>query len=69
MSQENVELVYRAADAFNRRDFDAFLALCDPDIEVSSIIAQLEGGGPFRGHEGVRSWCGELPPGRPGIQP
>jgi hypothetical protein len=27
MSQENVELVYRVLDAFNRRDLDAALAL------------------------------------------
>ena len=27
MSQENVELVYRFIDAFNRRDLDSFLAL------------------------------------------
>ena len=26
MSQENVELSYRAFDAFNRRDLDAYLA-------------------------------------------
>jgi hypothetical protein len=27
MSQENVELLYKAHDAFSRRDLDAFLAL------------------------------------------
>src|SRR5436190_15433526 len=56
MSQENVELVYRAADAFKRRDLDAFLALCDPDVEYYARIGELEGGGPFRGHAGIRSW-------------
>ena len=35
MSEENVELAYRAADAFNRRDIDAFVALCDPEVEWS----------------------------------
>jgi hypothetical protein len=34
MSQENVELVYQAADAFNRRDLEAVLALCDPDSRL-----------------------------------
>ena len=29
MSQENVELAYRAYDAFNRRDWDALLTLMD----------------------------------------
>ena len=31
MSEENVELVYSANDAFNRRDLDAFFAISDPD--------------------------------------
>jgi ketosteroid isomerase-like protein len=56
MSQENVELFWRAADAFNRRDLDAVLALCDPDIEFADFLMEMEGGGSFRGHEGVRSW-------------
>jgi hypothetical protein len=30
MSQENVELLHRAYDAFNRRELEAFLALCTP---------------------------------------
>jgi hypothetical protein len=29
MSQENVEMRYRAADAFNRHDLDVLLALCE----------------------------------------
>jgi ketosteroid isomerase-like protein len=33
MSQENVEIVRRFADAWNRRDRDAFLALLDPQFE------------------------------------
>jgi ketosteroid isomerase-like protein len=56
MSQENVELVYRGVDALNRRDLDAFLALCHPEIEVASITLQMEGGDAYRSHHGVRSW-------------
>ena len=56
MSQENAELVRRAFDAFNRRDLDAFLALCHPDVEFVAYAMQLEGGDPYRGHEGVRAW-------------
>lgn len=51
-----MELTYEANDAFNRRDLDALLALADPDIEVFPLIARLEGGGPYRGHDGVRRW-------------
>jgi hypothetical protein len=32
MSEENVELAHRAFDAFNRRDFDAFLTFMDADL-------------------------------------
>jgi ketosteroid isomerase-like protein len=60
MSQENVEIAYRAYDAFNRRDLDAFLALCDPHVEFISYLVQVEGGGPYRGHNGVRSWWERL---------
>ena len=56
MSQENVEQQYRAADAFSRRDLDAFLAICDPDIELVSRHLQLEGSGHLRGHAAVRRW-------------
>ncbi len=43
MSQENVEIVYRLVDAWNRRDLEATLALCDPEIEyVQSPTATNE---------------------------
>jgi ketosteroid isomerase-like protein len=59
MSQENVEGVYRAIDAFNRRDLDAFLALMDPDVEFTPYEVMVQGGTPYRGHEGVRRWWEE----------
>jgi ketosteroid isomerase-like protein len=60
MSEENVELLHHAFDAFNRRDLDAFLALCDPDVEFISYLARVEGGEPYRGHDGVRDWWERL---------
>jgi ketosteroid isomerase-like protein len=60
MSQENVELVYQANDAFNRHDINAFLAFAAPDFEFLPLIARLEGGGPYRSHESVRSWWESL---------
>ena len=60
MSQENVELGHRAIDALNRRDIDAFLAFLDPEVEFYSRIVELEGGGPYRGHEAIRSWWESL---------
>jgi ketosteroid isomerase-like protein len=56
MSRENVELTYQAANALNRRDLDAFLALSDPDLEFHSRLVELEGGEPYRGHDGIQSW-------------
>jgi len=56
MPQENVEQYYRFADAFNRRDLDAVIAFLDPDVEWAPRSVALEGGRPYRGHEGFRTW-------------
>jgi ketosteroid isomerase-like protein len=53
MSQENVEIVRGAADAFNRRDVDAWLAHFEPDI-VWYAFPDEPDPGPFHGHEAVR---------------
>jgi len=55
MSQENVKQYHRVAEAFERRDLDAFLAFFDPDVDFAPRSAAVHGGSPFRGHEGVRS--------------
>jgi hypothetical protein len=44
MSRENVARLYRAYEAFNRRDIDAFLALSDPEIEFTTLNLQVQGG-------------------------
>ena len=54
MSQENVELAHRAADAFNRRDLDAFLELTDADVEILALEVEMEGA--YHGHAGARRW-------------
>jgi ketosteroid isomerase-like protein len=56
MSRENVELQGRAFETFNRRDFDGFLALMDPEVEFVPYERALEGGGAYHGHSGVRRW-------------
>jgi ketosteroid isomerase-like protein len=58
MSQENVERVSQAMDAFNRRDLDAFLALADPSVEFTPYVVGLEG--TYHGHDGVRQWWRDL---------
>jgi hypothetical protein len=54
MSQENIDSYRAMADAFNRRDWDAFVALADDEIEVESRLVVMDGA--FRGHEGLRRW-------------
>jgi ketosteroid isomerase-like protein len=54
MSEENIELYHRATAAFNRRDWDAFIAFAHPDIEIESRLVAMEGS--YHGHEGARRW-------------
>ena len=54
MPRENIDSFYRAVDAFNRRDWDAFVALTDDEIEVESRLVAMEGG--YHGHERLRRW-------------
>ena len=58
MPESNVELTQRALDAFNRRDWEAFVKLMDDAIEVETRLAAMEGG--YRGHEGLRRWWDDL---------
>ena len=51
MSQENVELVRHAYEAFLRGDFAASLAKWHPDVEMDG--RNLPDGGVYRGHEGI----------------
>jgi hypothetical protein len=54
VSEEDIELQRRLTDAFNSRDIDAFIALCDPNVEVHSTFTEL--GAVYHGHDGVRRW-------------
>ena len=63
MSQENVEIVRRLIEAFNRRDFDAMLETGDPEIEVVTLI-----GGTYRGHAGWRQIIDQAAEEVPGFQ-
>ena len=59
MSQRNIEIARAGYDALERRDFDAFAALCDPQVELTPILAAVEGA-TYRGHEGIRAWGREI---------
>lgn len=61
MSQENVELLCRAHDAFNRRDIDACIALLHPEVvweESGDVLPGLRG--TYRGRAEVRGFIEEL---------
>jgi ketosteroid isomerase-like protein len=54
MSEQDIELQRRFTEAFNARDVDALIALCDPNIEIHSTFAEL--GAVYHGHDGLRRW-------------
>jgi ketosteroid isomerase-like protein len=58
MSQENVEIALAAADAWNRGDREAFLALWDEEAEFFPLRAQLEGES-YLGHDGLMRFMAE----------
>ena len=56
MSQENVEMLKRAIDAFNRRDIDSLMALATPDFEwFGALLGKVEGGS-YHGREGIERY-------------
>jgi uncharacterized protein len=62
MSRENVEIVRRVSDAYNRRDVEAMLDELHPEIEWHPWLQLQFGGGAtvYRGHQGVRQGIREL---------
>ena len=63
MSEDNVEIVRRAWDAFFRGDVEAAFAAFADDVEwdVSrDIWAGVVGGGYYRGREGIANWLRDL---------
>jgi hypothetical protein len=58
MSKENLDAHRRGIEAFNNRDFSAFIALMDEDVEAVSQLTVMEGA--YRGHDGLRRWWDDL---------
>jgi ketosteroid isomerase-like protein len=59
MSQENVARGREAYDAFNRGDYESWIALLDEDVELHDL-AETPDTGVFRGHAGAREWLAKL---------
>jgi uncharacterized protein len=59
VSQENVEIVKRLIDAFNKRGVDAFAEITTPDFEWTTSMTAVEGE-IFRGREGIDTYFGRM---------
>ena len=59
MSQENVEIVREATEAFNRDGVDGLIKYCDPAIEWHTT-GRFADQGVYRAHDGVRKLFAEL---------
>jgi ketosteroid isomerase-like protein len=58
MSKDNVEVVRRAVDAFNRRDLDGLMCDVDPDVEVDWSRSTGVEAGTYRGVAAARRFWG-----------
>jgi ketosteroid isomerase-like protein len=59
MSRENIELVERYIDAFNRRDLDTLDALNDPDMELDWSASRGVDAAVYRGADAVMGFYAE----------
>jgi ketosteroid isomerase-like protein len=59
MSQENLMLVRRIVEAFNRHDVEAFIKALDPSVEYHSVMT-VPGGAVYHGLDGVRRYFGDF---------
>ena len=59
MSQDYGKNIERAYEAMSRLDAEALVALCEPDVEFRSRIAEADDV-TYRGHDGVRDYIATL---------
>jgi ketosteroid isomerase-like protein len=59
MSQENVEIVRRSWEAFNRGGLDAIEEFWHPDIEWRAAEGEVDDIGVFRGRDKMRRYYGD----------
>lgn len=56
MPSENVEIVKRGFEAFNRDGVDGILPMFDPEFEATTPPELASEPDTYRGHDGVRRW-------------
>jgi ketosteroid isomerase-like protein len=59
MSQENVDYVRRALEAFNRRDIEGLVEMLDPEVDWQ-VPTEVPGASTYHGHDGVRRAVAEM---------
>src|SRR5215211_4835188 len=59
MSQESIEIVRAAIDAWNRADFDAWIGAWDEHAEFHPVRAESKGRA-YRGLDGLRRFVAEI---------
>jgi uncharacterized protein len=59
MSEESVEVVQRAIEAYGRGGVEAVLRYYDPEVEWTSTGGYIERG-TYRGHDGLRRYFGTM---------
>ena len=67
MSRENVEAVLRHLRALNERDLECYLATCTEDVELWSLLSELEG--PYVGADGIRRLFADIGDTAPDASP
>lgn len=60
MPEENVEVVRRAIEAFNRRDFDGALRDVAPDATIDFSHSYGPDAGVYVGHDAIRRFWAEI---------
>jgi ketosteroid isomerase-like protein len=55
MSEQNIEVLRRAVQAYNARDVEAFVTHFHPNVELHSAFSAV-GGADYYGHEGLRKF-------------
>jgi len=60
MSQENVEVIRRTYEAFNRGDVEAVLANYHPDCELYDPPEMPDAPDVYTRHDGVRRWIANM---------
>jgi ketosteroid isomerase-like protein len=60
MSQQNVEIVRQAVEAFNREDAHAFVALASPNVEWEDAIFWSGVTRTYWGREELREWFNQV---------